>query len=416
MQVCIHRGSKEIGGSCVEVVSDCGKRIVLDLGLPLDAESNDKKYLPNIPGLDGSDDSLLAVLISHPHLDHFGLLGHISGNIPVIMGKDARNILIKAAPFQRGDWSVPALGLNFKSETPFELGPFKITPYLIDHSGYDAYSILIEADGKRLFYSGDFRMHGRKAKLTEKLMTHPPEKIDVLLLEGSTLGRLENHETFPTETEIEERLATVFAETTGLTLVHTSAQNIDRVVSIFRACKRTGKTLVIDLYTAVVLEATGNKNIPQSDWPEIALYVPEKQRIQIKQNQWFNLLKRHLKNRIFISNLQSISNSSVLLFRPLHIHDLENADLLKNALYIYSQWEGYWDKEENEYFRDWIDKHKIPKISIHTSGHASPTDLKRFAEALAPLRIVPIHTFMPEKYQELFNNVELNADGVYWEV
>ena len=416
MQVCIHRGSKEIGGSCVEVVSECGKRIVLDLGLPLDTESNDKKYLPNIPGLDGSDDSLLAVLISHPHLDHFGLLGHISGNIPVIMGKDVRNILIKAAPFLRGEWSVPALGLNFKSETPFELGPFKITPYLIDHSGYDAYSILIEADGKRLFYSGDFRMHGRKAKLTEKLMAHPPEKIDILLLDGSTLGRLENHETFPTETEIEEQLATVFAETTGLTLVHTSAQNIDRVVSIFRACKRTGKTLVIDLYTAVVLEATGNKNIPQSDWPEIALYIPENQRIQIKQNQWFNLLKRHLKNRIFISNLQSISNSSVLLFRPLHIHDLENADLLKNALYIYSQWEGYWEKEENEYLRDWIEKQNIPKISIHTSGHAIPADLKRFAEALAPLRIVPIHTFMPEKYQELFNNVELNADGVYWEV
>ena len=416
MKVCIHRGSKEIGGSCVEVVSDCGKRIVLDLGLPLDAESNDKKYLPNIPGLDGSDDSFMAVLISHPHLDHFGLLGHISANIPVIMGKDARNILIKAAPFLRGKWSVPALGLNFTSEITFDLEPFKITPYLIDHSGYDAYSILIEADGKRLFYSGDFRMHGRKAKLTEKLMAHPPEKVDVLLLEGSTLGRVGADDSFPSETEIEARLAEVFAETTGLTLVHTSAQNIDRVVSIFRACKRTGKTLVIDLYTAVVLEATGNKNIPQSDWPEIALYIPEKQRIQIKQNKWFDLLKRHLKNRIFISNLQSISKSSVLLFRPLHIHDLENADLLKNALYIYSQWEGYWDKEENEYFRDWIDKHKIPKISIHTSGHASPTDLKRFAEALAPLRIVPIHTFMPEKYPELFENVEFHHDGDYWEV
>jgi ribonuclease J len=416
MQVCIHRGSKEIGGSCIEVVSDCGKRIVLDLGLPLDAESNDKKYLPNIPGLDGSDDSLLAVLISHPHLDHFGLLGHISGNIPVIMGRDARNILIKAAPFMRGEWSVPALGLNFKSEIPFELGPFRITPYLIDHSGYDAYSILIEADSKRLFYSGDFRMHGRKAGLTQKLMEHPPEKIDVLLLEGSTLGRLENNESFPTEDEIEEELASVFSESTGLTLVHTSAQNIDRVVSIFRACKRTGKTLVIDLYTAVVLEATGNKNIPQSDWPEIALYIPEKQRIQIKENKWFNLLKKHLKNRIFIGNLQSISIKSVLLFRPLHMMDLERADLLNDAVYVYSQWEGYWEQDSNGYLRDWLQKHAIPKISIHTSGHASPSDLKLFAEALAPARIVPIHTFMPEKYQELVNQVELREDGEYWEV
>ena len=308
------------------------------------------------------------------------------------------------------------LGLNFKSEIQFELGPFRITPYLIDHSGYDAYSILIEAGGKRLFYSGDFRMHGRKAKRTEKLMDNPPEKIDVLLLEGSTLGRLERGESFQSETEIEEDLVTVFAESTGLTLVHTSAQNIDRVVSIFRACKRTGKTLVIDLYTAVVLEATGNKNIPQSDWPEIALYIPEKQRVQIKQNKWFALLKKHLKNRIFISNLQSTSNKSVLLFRPLHMQDLEKANLLNESVYVYSQWEGYWERESNGYLRDWLMKHAIPKISIHTSGHASPSDLKKFAEALAPDRIVPIHTFMPDTYQELFSNVELHTDGEYWEV
>lgn len=70
MQVCIHRGSKEIGGSCVEVISH-GKRLVIDLSLPLDAEKKDKKYLTNISGLDGNDDSLLAVLISHPHLNHF---------------------------------------------------------------------------------------------------------------------------------------------------------------------------------------------------------------------------------------------------------------------------------------------------------------------------------------------------------
>lgn len=308
------------------------------------------------------------------------------------------------------------MGLNFKSEKTFDLGPFRITPYLIDHSAYDAYSILIEADGKRLFYSGDFRMHGRKAKLTQKLMASPPEKIDVLLLEGSTLGRVGYEESFPDEAEIEDTLAAVFEDATGLTLVHTSAQNIDRVVSIFRACKKTGKTLVIDLYTAVVLEATGNKNIPQSDWPEMALYVPEKQRIQIKQNQWFALLKKHLKNRIYIGNLQSIANKSVLLFRPLHMQDLENGGLLDDALYIFSQWEGYWEQDSNSYLRDWLNKYTVPKVSIHTSGHASPSDLKRFAVALAPERIVPIHTFRPEKYHDLFDSVEMHHDSEFWKV
>jgi len=415
MKVCIHRGSKEIGGSCVEVISH-GKRLIIDLGLPLDAEKNDKKYLPNISGLDGNDDSLLAVLISHPHLDHFGLLGHISGKIPVIMGADARRILTQTSPFLPGKWPVPANGLNLQSGNSLDLGPFKITPYLIDHSAYDAYSILIESDGRRLFYSGDLRMHGRKARLTEELMTRPPKGIDVLLLEGSTLGRLENYESFPSETEIEEQLVGAFSKSMGLSLVHTSVQNIDRIVSIFRACKKTGKTLVIDLYTAVVLEATGNNHIPQSDWPNIVLYIPQKQRIQIRDNKWFDLLKKHSKNRIFIENLQEISTHAVLLFRPIHIRDLDKADLVKGAAYIYSQWEGYWEQDSNAYLREWLAKHKIAKESIHTSGHASPSDLKRFADALNPSRIVPIHTFMPEKYQELFENVELHINKEYWEV
>jgi len=73
MRACIYRGSRQIGGSCVEVESD-GQRVVVDLGLPLDAEEDKQKYLPQIPGLNGGDPSLLAILVSHPHLDHFGWL------------------------------------------------------------------------------------------------------------------------------------------------------------------------------------------------------------------------------------------------------------------------------------------------------------------------------------------------------
>ena len=69
MRVCIHRGSKQIGGSCVEL-EESGQRILLDLGLPLDAQSSTPQLLPALRGLDGSDPSLLGILISHPHLDH----------------------------------------------------------------------------------------------------------------------------------------------------------------------------------------------------------------------------------------------------------------------------------------------------------------------------------------------------------
>lgn len=198
--------------------------------------------------------------------------------------------------------------------------------------------------------------------------------------------------------------------------MHASAQNIDRVVSIFRACKRTGRRLILDLYTAAILEATGNEHLPQSDWPDVALYIPQSQRVQIKNNAWFDLLKRHSANRIFVENLCENTNKSVILFRPLHCPDLEKADCLKDAVYIYSQWEGYWEKENFIRLKKWLQNHSIPKISIHTSGHASLIDLKRLVAAIQPRCVVPIHTFQPEKYRDYYPNVEIHPDGEWWEV
>ena len=414
MRACIHRGSKQIGGSCVEVESQ-GQRLIIDLGLPLDAEENTPKYLPSVAGLDGSDPNLLGVLISHPHLDHFGLLAHISPNIPIGMGPAARKILNAASPFMRENWAIPSQGWDYQSGVSFTIGPFQITPILIDHSAYDAYALLIECEGKRIFYSGDFRAHGRKAKLFEKLIENPPQNVDLLFMEGSSLGRLDYEGKFPTETDIEEELITVFEKTKGLALVHTSAQNIDRIVSVLRACKRTGRRLIVDLYTAAILEATGNEHIPQSYWPGIALFIPQLQRIQIKNNAWFDLLKHHSKNRIFIEDISDATNKSTMLFRPLLQFDLDKADCLEGAVYIYSQWEGYWEQGSYDKTKNWLENCNILKISIHTSGHASPGDLKRLVGAINPTKVIPIHTFYSEKYVDFFNNVELHNDDEWWE-
>lgn len=413
MKVCIHRGAKEIGGSCVELESN-SQRLILDMGLPLDADKNDIKYLPEISGLDGKDPSLLGVLISHPHVDHFGLLAHISPDIQVGMGPAARRILKAAAPFMPGKWPAPENGWDYQSEVPFEIGPFTITPYLVDHSAYDAYALLIEADGKRLFYSGDFRAHGRKGKLFEQMIANPPPKINVMLLEGSSLGRIGDDQTFKTEQELEQDLEHAFAATPGLVMVHTSAQNIDRVVSIMRASKRTGRKLVIDLYTAVVLHATGNARIPQSDWRDVVLFVPKYQRKQIARNKWFELLEQHSSERIFERHVKRAPQKYTLLFRPLFQENLDDANCLAGAAFVYSQWSGYWARGDYDQVKAWLKHHQIKKQELHTSGHASPMDLKRFVKALNPGKVVPIHTFQPDHYGKMYSNVEMHEDGDWW--
>ncbi|KAB2924243.1 MAG: MBL fold metallo-hydrolase [Dechloromonas sp.] len=409
MKVRIHRGTKQIGGTCVEI-EQAGHRIAVDFGLPLDGDAQDCSLVPrfNLNDLD-------AVVVSHPHIDHYGLLHHLAGNTPIAMGDAARRIVSAAVPFT-GQPLPPLAGPSLISGRPIDLGVFRITPYLVDHSAFDAYSLLIESEGKRLFYSGDFRGHGRKGKLFERMLAQPPTEIDALLLEGSSLNRMEADDQFPSETELETELVDTIQKTPGLVMMHTSAQNIDRVVTLYRACRQTGRTLLIDLYTAAILEATGNANIPQSGWPGVALFVPESQRRLIKRNKWFDLLDRHKKHRVYVHGLKAVASKSVLLFRPLMMPDLESADALDEATLIYSQWLGYLESGTYRRMEDWLARHGIPVRYIHTSGHASPVDLKRFASALSPKALIPIHSFAPEKYAELFDNVVYRDDGEWWEV
>lgn len=407
MRVRIHRGAKQIGGTCIELAHS-GTRISLDIGLPLDGDATDQSLLPSIAGPD-----LAAVLISHPHMDHYGLLHHLPPGVPIAMGEAARRIVRAAAPFT--GQPLPNLdGPILRDRTAFEIGPFRITPYLVDHSAFDSYSLLIEAAGKRVFYSGDFRAHGRKPALFERMIAHPPNDIDVLMMEGSSLSRLDEDDEFPTESDLERILADSLKEKSGLVMVHVSAQNLDRIVTIFRVAKQTGRTLIVDLYSAAILAATGHPSIPKSNWPGVALYVPEAQRRQVKQHSWFDLLKEHSVHRVFADDLPSLAPNSIILYRPLLMRDLVKANCLGGARFFYSQWRGYLDQGSYDTTLDWLSRNGIEVEYIHTSGHASPVDLKRFARALAPKALVPIHSFAPEQYPYLFDNVVAHEDGEWW--
>lgn len=188
MKICIHRGAKEIGGSCIEIESQ-EKRIVLDIGLPLDAIDPDAIPMHPVKGFDSSDESLLRVIISHPHQDHYGLAHRLPEQTPFLVGKAAEAILAAAALF-----SPAGVRLNnvkhLEDRVPIQLGPFTITPFLVDHSAYDSYAILIESEGKRIFYTGDFRGHGRKASLMDRLINDPPMNVNSRCPNTRLLNRL----------------------------------------------------------------------------------------------------------------------------------------------------------------------------------------------------------------------------------
>jgi len=267
MTYTILRGANEIGGSCVEICSS-STRIIIDIGMPLmnpDGSSFDssniktqsaqdlldKSILPSVPGLSiEGDKKKTALLISHAHQDHYGLIDFVNKKIPVYLGEASHTLIELTAVFAGKD-KVIEKPHYFESYKPFNIGDMEITPYLMDHAAFDAYAFLVRCEGKTLLYTGDFRAHGRKWKLFYKFLHIIPKKIDWLLMEGTSLSRKKQR--FKTEEQLEIEFLKTFKETRGINLVYLSGQNIDRLVTIFRACKRSGKLFVIDFYIATVL-------------------------------------------------------------------------------------------------------------------------------------------------------------------
>jgi len=431
MKFKIHRGTKEIGGSCVEVWTD-STRILLDFGMPL-VEKNGTEFdfgkyksskpielveegvLPNIKGLyDNSDNLIDGVIISHPHQDHYGLTNYINDNVQYYLGEATHKIIELNNLFTPQE--VHLRNTNyFEKEKTFTIGDISIKPYWADHSAFDAYSFLVEANGKSLFYSGDFRSHGRKAKAFYWFTHNAPQNVDYLLLEGTTISR--EHKGFKTESEIEDELIEVFKQQGKINLIYTSGQNIDRLTSIYRACKRTGKMFVVDVYVAKVLKELSKYAgipYPSENFENLKVMFPFFTSYRLKNEGNEKVLYEFKKFKITKEEISNHAEKIVMTVRPSMQKDLEKIAGIEGGNFIYSMWKGYLQKSVTMKFVDYLTNRKLTLHKIHTSGHADTKTLKKMVKAIKPKNIVPIHTFEGDKYKDIFNEpvVELKDEEI----
>ena len=413
MKITIHRGANEIGGTCIELKSH-QTSIFIDMGEPLSKESRAIDF-SKIKRPD-------AVIVSHPHQDHFGLIETMEPDVPIYIGEVGKCLIDSTRCFIGKPLHANCFH-HFKRNEPIIIGDFKITPYLVDHSAVDAYAFLIEAEGKRLFYSGDFRAHGRKSVLFDNIISNPPENIDLLFMEGTMMQR--SNDDFPTEADVEQKIFETIKEQENITFLIASSQNIDRIVSAFRACKKASKTLVIDIYTAWVLEQLKlvSNSVPAMDWDGVRVYASFSHNMKLSQNpEFFGDFQRRVYNyRIRKEELQASPSDYLFFSKMSHfkIIDLYKQDNPVNV--IYSQWLGYLSAPDAGCYgavqmADYQNDPKVNFVYAHTSGHATVKDLQIFAEALKPKMLVPVHTEHGADFGKLFDKVTEIEDGVEFEI
>ena len=427
MRLTIHRGTHEIGGNCVELCTDT-TRLVIDVGMPLvnadrnpfDAKAMRRKSkeeliadgtLPKVPGLFDDRPAPNGILLSHAHADHTGLLEYTSPEIPVYLSQGTSKMMLAGSIFAGQPGIDRKRSVVFEPETPFEVGDFRITAYPVDHSAFDSMAFIIEADGKRLLYSGDLRLHGRKPGMAKRLIQAATrERIDVMLMEGThfTAGR----ERGVTERELEEQIISHITEAPGIVLAAFSPMHVDRLVTFYRAAKRTGRIFVVDPYAAFVMHlVSGQAKLPRPG---------EAADIRVYYNSYFEESheRRGLKKihrmfdagRITLDDILGDPHRYLMVFRPSMLSRDFDGQLPHKARCLYSYWTGYLGRPELVDLREKLAAANGYLVEAHTSGHIFADDIVQFVRAINPRSVVPIHTFEPERFVDVFPRVRQLKD------
>ena len=419
MYIKIHRGTGQIGGNIIEVGTK-QTRLIFDAGSnlpPLD----DRKFSDpvEIQGLTYGDAEFDAVFISHHHNDHCGLIDRILPGIPIWSGKETGRILNVISDFTDGK---PSRITDFFTDgtncLPCQIGDIRVTPIGVDHSAYDAYMFLIQADGKSLLYTGDYRAVEEIPGEIRNLLGITG-KLDVMITEGTNIRAVQRGagRTLRDEDMIRFEAEKIMQGHAGTVFVLCSSTNEARIRAVNTACAQAGRVSCQDLFTAVVRGELSKEDVcahqyfvanrVDSEKTPRQYYYFEKyfeQRALVGAN---TLAGRPEKQTIFI-------RSSMLPFISNYLDARGGAD----HVLIYSMWEGYKQTEPVKKMMQFFSDRGIETVSLHCSGHAYQKAIKEFIWKLKPDTLIPIHCDSTDRkiFEELHPNCKMLNDGEIWEV
>ena len=417
VRICIHRAADAIGGNCIEIVASTGERLLLDAGRPLDTPEGE---LTPVPAMLDTTMPVAGILLSHAHADHCGLLESLPAEWPVYCGKATETLLRLSEALNKKQ--ITQNFTHWKNEKAITIGPFTVTPSLIDHSAFDAYALQIDVEGKTIVYSGDFRAHGRKASLTENFILSPPRQVDALIMEGTNLTAADvAPKPALTEDELEDRLVSLFKECRGRIFVSWASTNIDRTVTLYKACLQSGRVFVPDLYCMLMLMRLKEfAKIPQPEWTNgrMKAVVTRKMLHLMRQLGEPELVENLKKHNAAINAKTLTANPArwVIMARGSMLDDFAAKGIIPNEqdTWVWSMWKGYLEKESTQSLRDFFAPCHYEYL--HSSGHASPDVLRRFAEAMQPKMLIPVHGTGWRANAAQFPNLKPVADGEWLEL
>jgi len=392
MKITIHRGAKQIGGVVVEISTDTN-RVFIDIGD--DLAGVEAKPFKGVDGLTSGDPTGSALFLTHYHGDHIGRLALVMPEVPVYMGETAKKILLNLTKIIGRD-GLPRYEsiTTFKPAEKIVVGDISVMPLMVDHSAFDAYMFVVEADGKRVLHTGDFRTHGFRGHKTGKMLSVYAKDINYIIAEGTMLSRPVVH--IWKERDLEMK-ALAGLRKNKYTFALCSSTNIDRIAALYHASRAAGRLFVCDHYQAKQLEvvreahAVNGSLYDFSNVYSVSYFskIPKKL-LSYMDDKGFCMLIR--KGRKFTPYLERYG---------------------KECIVIYSMWPGYLrGAATDQELVAFLSPYKI--VELHTSGHVTVCALIEMYNTVKPKRgLIPFHSENPEGFGAIIGeeNVILLSDG-----
>ena len=339
-------GEGRIGANLIEICYRKTKLLV-ECGLELEPTEFGKAIRENV--LNSRYD---ACLVSHCHADHAGLIDKIEKKTKVYIGPTAKRIL-KITEKKKYD---KVLTFNGK----MNIGGITITPYLCDHSAMDSYMLYFSANGKSILYTGDFRGHGRKSY--SALLSRLPQ-VDILICERTNPDGVKAW----SEAKLQEKFEELMRENCDI-YVLTGTMNADRIVTIYKASRKTRRHMLVDDTQAYRLNKIGGSIPHPRSHKEIKVVRPS-------ATQKFSGMQPYT---MLVRSSMTDALDKLLETRP-------------DATLIYSMWSGYREKEDIKQLLEIFERRNCPIYTLHTSGHADSDAIQKLIDTIKPKEIKYVH-------------------------
>lgn len=367
----ILRGENELTGNLIEI-SYGDTKILTEAGISL--ENEEESSLTEEEVLSSKYD---AVIISHGHPDHIGLISKISKEIPVYMGTKTFEVYRLRNPGD--DFSNYR---EYKDGVSFKTGSITVTPYLCDHSAPDSYMLFFESPDERILYTGDYRSKGRKN--FNSFLHRLPENADTLITEFTNAKSPNTY----SEIYAEKKMTEIMRVTKSPVFVLCSSTNIDRITGVYNAAVKSGRELLIDEDQENVMEIFGERVPNALTFEKVKIYYPRGIK-DLKNAERFSCKKVSVSSLRLRNNFAMIIKTSSLGYIKKLSQSRGN---LNGSVLIYSMWSGYKEKNSMKDFLSETEKLGIIMYTVHASGHADQKAIEAVKERVKPKEIKIVHT------------------------